>query len=333
MSNFPLEETRLCHIDRLKVIGLMLVILAHVDLPTWLAQIRSFDVPLLVFASAYLARMSYGNCSVISYYRKRFIRLAVPAWIFSVFFWMVQSIVLTPPTPADVLKGVMFQRDTNLLGMLWIIWVYIVCALLIPFIDKLKFTLKTQGVIALLLAIFQALCSFTALSENRILYCTFFTVVPYGFITYLGYYYRDMKAKTKCSLVLANSMLFAVATVLLWYCNNKLFPINDYKYPAQIYYLCYGISVIIILFQLLPALDKYKPSRIVAFISRSSLWIYLWHILVLYAVKMFVENPAYWWLQYVMVVFVSVCITWMQNKVIDWLLSKYKWKPLMVFKG
>ncbi len=33
-----LTKVRLYHIDRLKVLGLMLVILAHVDLPIWLAQ-------------------------------------------------------------------------------------------------------------------------------------------------------------------------------------------------------------------------------------------------------------------------------------------------------
>ena len=121
MISDELTKVRLYHIDRLKVLGLMLVILAHVDLPIWLAQIRSFDVPLLVFVSAYLARKSYKNCNICGYYRKRFFRLAVPAWIFAIVFWIVQSVVLTPPTLVDVLKGITFQRDTNMLGMLWVI--------------------------------------------------------------------------------------------------------------------------------------------------------------------------------------------------------------------
>ena len=133
-----ITKVRLYHIDRLKVLGLMLVILAHVDLPIWLAQIRCFDVPLLVFVSAYLARKSYKNDNVFGYYRKRFFRLAVPAWIFAIIFWIIQSVVLTHPTFIDVLKGMTFQRDTNMLGMLWVIWVYIVCALLIPIINKLN---------------------------------------------------------------------------------------------------------------------------------------------------------------------------------------------------
>ena len=333
MNSAP-TKSRLHHIDRLKVLGLMLVILAHVDLPAWLAQIRSFDVPLLVFVSAYLARRSFDNNSVITYYRKRFFRLAVPAWIFALIFWIVQSIVLrTPPSFIDVLKGITFQRDANMLGMLWVIWVYIVCALLIPFVDKLNFSFKTQGCVVLLLILFQVLCSYTTLSENRILYCTVFTAIPYGIITYLGYFCCDMKSKNKIILSLGSAVIFCVTTAVLWYRGGFIFPISDYKYPAQIYFLCYAIPIIFVLFELLPMFDKYKISRLVQFISKSSLWVYLWHILVLYAVKMFIENPVFWWLQYVIIIFVSICITWIQNKVVDWLLLKFNWKLLKVFKG
>lgn len=332
MSN-TLEKGRLFHIDRLKVLGLLLVILAHVDLPLWLAQIRSFDVPLLVFVSAYLARRTYKEGNIFAYYKKRFVRLAVPAWIFCVFFWIVQSIVLSPPTFTDIWKGITFQRDANLLGMLWVIWVYIVCALLIPAINKMNSSFKTQSLLVLLLILYQVLCSCTPLSENRVLYCTIFTVIPYGFITYLGYWYCDMSAKNKYAWASGSLLAFGVMTLVLWLRNGVIFPVTDYKYPAQMYYLCYAIPIIVLLFELLPRLDKYKVSPIVQFVSKSSLWIYLWHILILYAVKMMIENPAYWWLQYIIVVVASVCVTWIQNKVADWLILKCKWKVMTIFKG
>ena len=332
MSNISGKD-RLYHIDRLKVLGLFLVILAHVDLPLWLAKLRSFDVPLLVFVSAYLARRTYKGDNIISYYKKRFVRLAVPAWIFACFFWIVQSIVLSPPTFADIIMGVTFQRDTNLLGMLWVIWVYIVCALLIPIISKMNNSFKTHFWGVLLLILYQVLCSCTLLSENRVLYCTIFTAIPYGFITYLGYWYSNMNTKNKYTLSLGSLLVFCLMTLGLWLRNGNVFPVTDYKYPAQIYYLCYAIPIVVLLFELLPRFDKYKASRIVQFISKSSLWIYLWHILILYAVKMIIENPAYWWLQYMIVIVISVCVTWIQNKAVDCLIAKFKWKVLMIFKG
>lgn len=330
-KNIPLKN-RLPHIDRLKVIGLLLVVLAHVDLPVWLAQIRSFDVPLLVFISSFLARKSYDN-NVVSYYKKRFFRLAVPAWIFALIFWVVQSIVLTPPTFLDILKGITFQRDANMLGMLWVVWVYIVCALIIPIINKMKFTLKSQIFVLSLLIIFQVLCSLTTLSDIRILYCTVFTVIPYGFITYIAWYYDDMKQKNKYLLSFVLALIFLSMSLLLWMGYNKIFPITEFKYPAQSYFLLYSIPIIVILFEILPRFNKYNTSRIIQFISKSSLWIYLWHILVLYAVKMFIKNTQYWLLQYVIVITVSITITLVQNKIVDWLIKKFGWKFLSVFKG
>lgn len=328
-----LTKARLYHIDRLKALGLMLVILAHVDLPIWLAQIRTFDVPLLVFVSAYLARKSYKNGNICGYYRKRLLRLAVPAWIFAIIFWIVQSIVLTPPTFVDILKGITFQRDTNMLGMLWVIWVYILCALLIPFISRLNLKASTQLAIFFLLFVFQILCSCTDWAENRLLYCSLFTIIPYGFITYWGFFYCDMNTKNKSILAAGSLIVFGIITVILWYKDGIAFPITDYKYPAQIYYLSYAIPIIVVLFKVLPKFDNYKPTRLVQFISRSSLWIYLWHILVLYAVKLFIDNSALWWLQYIIVVFVSVIITWIQNKIVEYLMSKYNLKFLTIFKG
>ena len=333
MDNTCPEKKRLHHIDRLKVFGLLLVMLAHVDLPVWLAQIRSFDVPLLVFASAYLARKTYHKGSIIAYYKKRLVRLAVPAWIFALFFWVVQSVILIPPTIVDVLRGLAFQRDTNMLGMLWIIWVYIVCALLIPVVDKSKNGAAEYSIAIMLLMVYQLLCSFTDLSENRLLYCTVFTVIPYGFITYLGYHYEDMTTGMKKAVSLGSLCAFAMLFILLWRENGRIMPISDYKYPAQLYYLCYAIPFTFALFQIVPAFDAYETSGLVKFISRSSLWIYLWHILVLYAVKMVIENPAYWWLQYLIIVPVSVGITWVQNKVVDWLSTRLDWKLLTVFRG
>ena len=46
---------RLIYADYLKFLGLVLVILAHVNAPAMLQQFRSFDVPLMVFISVVLA--------------------------------------------------------------------------------------------------------------------------------------------------------------------------------------------------------------------------------------------------------------------------------------
>lgn len=53
MGGKALNRKRYIYIDYLKVLGLLLVILAHVNCPSPLMQVRSFDVPLLVFVSGF----------------------------------------------------------------------------------------------------------------------------------------------------------------------------------------------------------------------------------------------------------------------------------------
>ena len=55
-----MNRKRYIYIDYLKVLGLLLVILAHVNCPSPLMQVRSFDVPLLVFVSGILVTMQKG---------------------------------------------------------------------------------------------------------------------------------------------------------------------------------------------------------------------------------------------------------------------------------
>lgn len=46
------ENKRDTFIDFLRSFGLLLLVVAHTWPPTWLAVIRTFDVPLMVFISA-----------------------------------------------------------------------------------------------------------------------------------------------------------------------------------------------------------------------------------------------------------------------------------------
>lgn len=68
-------------------------------------------------------------------------------------------------------------------------------------------------------------------------------------------------------------------------------------------------------------------------ISSSSLWIYLWHILILYIVKLFIPNDSLWPIQYVLIVILSVFVTMIQNIIADWFIKKKGLKYFKVFKG
>ena len=68
-------------IDILRFIGLSLLILAHVDSPFIIHQIRMFDVPMMVFISG----LSYGGKDIDDigkFYLNRIKRLLIPVWTF-----------------------------------------------------------------------------------------------------------------------------------------------------------------------------------------------------------------------------------------------------------
>ena len=71
----------------------------------------------------------------------------------------------------------------------------------------------------------------------------------------------------------------------------------------------------------------------ISFVSKSSLWIYLWHILILYVVKSLIENDNLWLVQYAAIVVLSVVVTLIQNLIVNKMLSKYPIDFLKIFLG
>ena len=82
-------------IDLLRFIGLMMIILAHTVPPKFLAQVRNFDVPLMVFVSAVTFSKFQKKETYFSYLYKRLKRLVLPVWVFLTFYF-IWLFVLNP---------------------------------------------------------------------------------------------------------------------------------------------------------------------------------------------------------------------------------------------
>ena len=320
---------RKIYIDYLKVIGLLLVIMAHVSPPLIINQIRSFDVPLLVLISGYLAATSYKEGDIKNYLYKRVKRLVFPAWIFICIFLPVRIIAYNRPFIGEVLRELTFQRDSDMLGFLWVIWVYLVCACLVPFLKKIPLKKISFLIVVLILFVYELL-SKTDLVYNRFLYNTFFTIVPYGFISYIGL--NIEKINKIHYLIIACLLLYLVYALYLYLLNGYYIQTDFYKYPAQIYYLSFALSISLIFYSPLKK-KNITQNRVITFISSSSLWIYLWHILSLYAVKKFITNDELWFTQYILILILAIIITYVQNYIVDAMMSHGKYKWLKIFKG
>ena len=296
-------------IDLLRFIGLFLIVLAHVDAPWVVNQFRCFDVPLMVFVSGLCFKPSYG--SVIKYLWKRFKRLYIPTFIFlCIFFTFILFIgylnIRIPYSKAQII-GTFFLMEAPSIGYVWIIRVFILMALISPFLYN--FSLKRHYIIiAILIIVFllqNYLVGVTPIYNN--IYLNFFVdeiilyLIGYGIILEVSFLLKKLDNKWKSFLITISLLL--LAALIIWEISNKfILPISQlYKYPPRSYYIIYGIIVSIILF--LSPLDKIfqkikKVSKLISFISKHSLWIYLWHIPFVILLNVFL-NEDLWALKWI----------------------------------
>lgn len=297
--NYP-PLRRDCYIDFLRAIGLLLLIVAHTNPPLWLKIARCFDVPLMVFVSAicyHPVKEGY-----IAYCVKRFKRIYIPTLVFLCLYYFIRMIFYK--VPLSNIAGSLLLFNTPALGYIWIMRVFIMIALLNPFLYLLVSkggvvvtSLISIGIIAINYCLEMAIdyidLSFMKVALDK----TLLYAVGYSAVAVVGLKIRDFTQKQVCTLILIFSVIF-IFTMLFY--GLKGLPINPnaYKYPPQSLFLLYGIIVSLLLWSIRPKISKYVNSKQFAYLSRNSMWIYLWHILLAYAVATYADNHSLWFVRF-----------------------------------
>ncbi|RJP24494.1 MAG: acyltransferase [Candidatus Abyssobacteria bacterium SURF_5] len=328
-------------LDLLRIMGLLLIIVAHTDPPDWLGQLRNFDVPLMVMISGAVYGLSAGagDPEFGSYLRKRIPRLVVPTWTFLFTFFVFSSILfqlagkeLPFPPKTMVASFLVFSG----IGYIWIIRVFLLIAIAAPLFLLLHRRITTNAVFfCILLSIYSlyeltyrlysnAGSSFLAPFFNDFL----FYLIPYGCVFALGLRLPSMRKRLVGFLFLTFFCLFW----LLAFASG--FEATQYsKYPPQTYYLSYALSASIFLFIALPKrLASYLLSfRLISFISASTLWIYLWHILFRYCWEWYFPLvPAQLDVfagRYLMILSLALAMTYMQKYMIEKIIIRNQLQP------
>lgn len=246
-------------IDFLRFLGLSLVILAHVQAPFVLTQIRSFDVPLMVFVSG-LTASGKEIPNYWQYVLKRTKRLIIPVWIFlAVYlsaFYFLQFCIL----PEQYLTGRMIARSFLLLdesiGYVWIIRVFLLVMLVTPIVVKVPEKIKSEALyIIILISIVllnQVAFQLSTIMENGAFRNAFIDVIIYG-IAYtfpfaVGVRLKESNRKT---FVIYVAFLLCFFSLLCVNCtlegNNPLGVSSGYKFPPRPYFIIYGSLISVIL--------------------------------------------------------------------------------------
>lgn len=285
-------------LDVLRALAILSIFVAHSSPNEAVFQLRNFDVTMMAFlmgASFYLSTQKHGDIIYFPYVKKRFNRLIVPSWTFTVFFFTLFFII-----------SVLFNEDfyfsmthiiqsfTLLQGVsyMWIMAVFFIVALLSPLLLRISNAIKSNllyfGLLIIGYLIYLILLFVNENISNELLQRYFQNYVingmGYGLVAAVGI--RLYKLKKEKLLILSG--LFALIFIGLMFYNN-FEPTQSFKYPPSIYYFSYGLFVSILLFYLLSikkVREVFEINQII-WLSKHSLTLYLYHTIPLYILRIF----------------------------------------------
>lgn len=335
--NLPMRDIKF---DILRLVGLLCIILAHTNPPSILFQMRNFDVPLMVIISGAVFGLSTSNqeLSYESYLKKRIPRLLAPTWVFLILFFIVTYILFSisgneyPFSEKSIVSS--FALISGI-GYVWIIRVFILMAIIAPLLLKIHNLLDSNAKYFIAVFIFYVIYELIFhIYRNTGIYVLdiiinnfFFYIVPYGFLFSLG---LRLPTLDKKSILIISYIFLSLFIGLLFFNYSSHFVSTQlYKYPPRLYYLSYAIFVSLNLYLLSNSqkLSNIFKSNFLLFMSSSSMWIYLWHILFVYCWNWTVPFRPAWTNNFMIMFCFVVVLATTATKIQKHFISKLTFSP------
>lgn len=304
-------------IDLLRFLGLVLIILAHVNAPNSVVQLRSFDVPLMVLVSALCFKAS--KLSTGAYLWKRFKRLYIPTLVFLFLYftliWFADCLGIRIPYSKMQVLGTFLLLEKPSIGYVWIIRVFIMMALIAPFVNEFINRLKPKIVALTIIVVYGAIewLVWVDYVSNEAIHFLINEIIVYilgyGIILAIGLSLRKLGRRTQ-NLIFIISTIVVVALALIMYHLGHVLPISsEYKYPPHGIYLIYGISVSLLIYHISIKISFGNVvGNFITYVSQHSLWIYLWHIPFVVFMNFLSVLDGVWYLKWG-VAFICACST------------------------
>lgn len=284
MSN--LKINRILSLDVLRVLGTFFIIVAHARPSDLVFQLRTFDVPLLVFVSGISFTLSNRNLTTLKnfskYVLKRFKRLVIPTWIFLIAYYVVFLIIILLTKNNNIsINIIQILTAFSLIsgfGYVWIIRVYFLMALFAPMLIFFKNLFSKKFIFFFFIfanIFFSLLLNFHLGIFNLFNAYFLLYIIGYGFIYFIRIIYQDLNKFEKILLFLT-MFIFTIICILL----NKSFNPQNYKYPPTQIYLTYGTMSSIILYEIINTkyINIFFDNKFIKYTSKYSLEIYFIHI-------------------------------------------------------
>ena len=321
---FSFLKSRDVQIDLLRFFGLSLIILAHVSPPEVLFQLRTFDVPLMLFVSGLAFSNKRPDFST-SFFINRLKRLVIPVYIFlTAYFFFVFIARLAHidfGIHAHHIVGSYLLMDG--IGFVWVIRVFLIVGLMTPLLLWIENRIKNHfafiGLLALILAIDELLMGKGIGINSTFIREFVYYGIGYGLMFMLGLHFKRLNVKNKIGIFGILSIGFGILSLYNESECGGVIPINNYKYPPKALFLLYGAVMSFLSVELVNRLThKIHIPKLMIFIGQNTIWIYLYHIPLIQLTGMMSLSYS---VRYLTVYMLATFMVYIQNLIV------YRFKP------
>ena len=327
------------NIDLIRAIGLSLIILAHVSPPMVVLNVRTFDVPLMVFVSG-LTCYGKGISYSWKYLYHRFSRLVFPVWIFLTIYFtpmlLLKMAGIVLGLNAKHIWGSFLLLDG--IGYVWIIRVFLLIALITPLLVKFNNVIRNQYVFTIVFSL--SLCCHLLMTYLRIgsgvgvINNCLYYAMGYGFLFLLGVRIKGFTKKGGLVFLMAMVTLFVGQTIVdirqMEWAKPIILHINDFKYPPTNVFILYGLVMSVVVYAIVYLKRRERLNPLVHFIGCNSIWIYLWHIPI---VAVTAKMDMVWWARFFIVYMGALAMYYIQLFFVKVLENKKEYRILKYLKG
>lgn len=312
------------NIDLLRGFGLLLLIVAHTKAPIWLASIRTFDVPLMVLISA----ICYKPISnFFAYFVKRLKRIYIPVAIFLLVFLgiiTISHLIIGSPTisGAQILGSFLLLNEPSI-GYVWIMRVFLMMAIITPIIAPYikKLSIARLSLIIAGIILLQHILVINEIKDSQIWnIVNQFVLYLTGYVIFviLGLKIRDINKRDIWLMIIITGICVFTFIIV----HNFSFAPNIYKYPPHDLYLIYGLFACTILWLCVKYMSAFqiltrskKSMKCFRYLSENSMWLYLWHIIPVYALNLNLGLPDIWILRFLFVLISSLFLNFIWHRI------------------
>lgn len=320
------------YIDFMRALGLILLVGVHVNAPEWYVPMRSFDVPLMVVVSAICYKSLRGG--YLRYFEKRVKRIYLPVFVFLTAFFAASfaahAAVGKPDWGWSAIIGSYLLLNGPSIGYVWIMRVFLLMAICMPLLDRM---MQRTGFAVYLIVVFglialeQPIVIAVEAIPNKVIHFGIDEVLPYT-VGYSALAVLGLRLPRLTRVQLWTVAAIAGLAIMVFIgMNGWVFNPQAYKYPPQSLYLLYGVFASTVLWMLKPLLEKVTDNRFFEYLSRQSMWVYLWHIIPVYALTPWMEVPGLWFGRYAVVLTAAVLLTMLYQAILNLLPARIA-KPL-----